>query len=241
MAAPACSRPWSRGSNLLEQTWRRMGRSAIAALAAGVFALTFSSRGAEEPAGGGEEDGWAAFRMIAQRNIFDPNRSGPSVPARPREVAPPARVETFALVGTMVYEKGRFAFFDGSSSEYRRAAHKGETIAGFTVEEITPQGVKLVNGDKVLNLALREEVRREDEGEWKKGGTSSLRWETRSGSGSGSGGSRRFGFRETSSSSSSSFRRERESESKSSGSGGSDADASEVLKRLMEQREKELK
>src|SRR5690348_9065903 len=49
---------------------------------------------------------FSAFRLVVDRNIFDPNRAprrGPTAPVR--------TVDAFTLVGTMSYEKGIFAFF----------------------------------------------------------------------------------------------------------------------------------
>src|SRR4029077_17773290 len=82
------------------------------------------------------------FALIAQRNIFDPDR-------RPHEVrstgpvtrAP--RVESFALVGVMSYDKGTFAFFDGTRSDYQKALKVDDTIAGYRVSNIDAETVKL--------------------------------------------------------------------------------------------------
>jgi hypothetical protein len=60
---------------------------------------------------------YTSFRIIAERNIFNPNRSGRAGRnATRREPEKRKRVESFALVGTLSYEKGQFAFFDGASS-----------------------------------------------------------------------------------------------------------------------------
>ena len=71
---------------------------------------------------------YQSFKIITDRNIFDPNRSSRS--SRRTEEAKPARVESFALVGTMSYENGTYAFFDGTGSSYRKAIKTGDTIAG---------------------------------------------------------------------------------------------------------------
>ena len=76
-----------------------------------------------------------AFRLIAERNIFNPNRSGRRDYTR-REPDRRSRVESFALVGTMSYEKGRFAFFDGTSSDYRKVIGASDQIAGYTLSLI---------------------------------------------------------------------------------------------------------
>ncbi len=110
---------------------------------------------------------YSAFRIIAERNIFNPNRSDRS--GRSPRAASESRVATpsFALVGTMCYAKGRFAFFDGSSSEYRKALEPAGSIAGYKIAAITPGHVKLesTNGQPV-ELAVGMQMKKQDEGDW---------------------------------------------------------------------------
>ena len=110
---------------------------------------------------------YSAFRIIAERNIFNPNRSDRS--GRSPRAASESRVATpsFALVGTMCYAKGRFAFFDGSSSEYRKALEPAESIAGYKIAAITPGHVKLesTNGQPV-ELAVGMQMKKQVEGDW---------------------------------------------------------------------------
>ena len=61
------------------------------------------------------------FKIITQRNIFDPNRSAPGQRRRDQDRPRPTRIDYLNLVGAMSYEKGRFAFFDGTCSEYRKS------------------------------------------------------------------------------------------------------------------------
>src|SRR5271167_1737375 len=63
------------------------------------------------------EADFSSFQVISERNIFNPNRTARHRGGnRPQPVA-----DAFALVGTMSYAKGAFAFFDGTSSDYRKA------------------------------------------------------------------------------------------------------------------------
>lgn len=134
------------------------------------------------------------------------------------------RVQSFALVGTMSYEKGQVAFFDGSGSEFRKAVRQGETIAGHTVREITQKSVRMEQDGKTVELKVNSQLRREEDGPW----VASARTESYSGGGDGgSSESKPAGSGSASSSGSS--------------SSSSSADVNEVLKRLMEQREKEMK
>jgi len=164
----------------------------------------------DEPTGGTNAVSpldFAAFRLITERNIFDPNRRarrGPP-PSRPRDV------DAFTLVGTMNYSKGDFAFFDGTSSSYRKVLKVAGTIAGYTVQAISPESVKLVRENKQLELAVGTQLRRQDDGTWVQA--------TRAGS-----------YAADSSSSP-------DSSSSTSSSSGADSD---VLKRLMERRQKSM-
>lgn len=55
-----------------------------------------------------------AFRVISDRNIFNPNRFARNSSRVRTETRPTARADAFTLVGLMAYEKGTFAFFDGA-------------------------------------------------------------------------------------------------------------------------------
>ena len=109
---------------------------------------------------------FSSFKILTERNIFDPNRSGRSA----RGSGTPARqpkVQTFALVGVLTSDKGRVAFFDGSSPDYKKAVNVAGTIASYKVKEIAPNYVKLDLDGKETRLAVGMQMRREDEGEWR--------------------------------------------------------------------------
>lgn len=106
------------------------------------------------------------FKIITERNIFDPNRSAPGRVRRNEDKPKPTRVDYLNLVGAMSYDKGRFAFFDGSSSEYRKSVKPGDSIAGYKVAEVSPDKVTLQSGDKKIDLPVGGQMKRQDEGEW---------------------------------------------------------------------------
>jgi hypothetical protein len=108
---------------------------------------------------------YQSFKIIPERNIFNPNRSARST-RNDKEPEKPKKVESFALRGTMSYEKGTFAFFEGSSSEFRKALSPNQTIAGYTITAIEPNSVKLEHGSNKVEIAVGQQMRREDEGEW---------------------------------------------------------------------------
>jgi hypothetical protein len=107
---------------------------------------------------------YSAFKLVVDRNIFDPNRS----PRSTRVAAQPKTVPSFTLVGTMSYEKGVFAFFDGTSSDYKKVLKPDEAIAGYKVVAISADSVKLMLNTNVLQLNVGARMRQRDDGAWEK-------------------------------------------------------------------------
>ncbi|HEX5222597.1 MAG TPA: hypothetical protein VFZ59_23785 [Verrucomicrobiae bacterium] len=109
-----------------------------------------------------------SFRVISDRNIFNPNRYARSSGGRPRAESsrPASRVESFTLVGLMQYEKGVFAFFDGTSPNYRKTLEADGEISGFKISGLTPHELKLHSGTNEFTLRVGMQVRREDGGDW---------------------------------------------------------------------------
>ncbi len=102
------------------------------------------------------------FRILAERNIFDPNRVG-----RTRAVGPEApRGDVLMLVGSMNSPRGLYAFFDGSKMDYRRALHEGESVAEYTVNHISSDAVELSRAGKPLTLKIGQGLRRPEGGDW---------------------------------------------------------------------------
>ncbi len=119
---------------------------------------------ATRPGNGPIQLDFSAFRIIADRNIFDPNRQ----PNRRfiRGNGPPRTTESFSLVGIMSYEKGTFAFFDGTSSDYRKALQLAGAIADYKITSIAPDSVKLASSTNELELRVGMQLRRQDDGGW---------------------------------------------------------------------------
>jgi hypothetical protein len=164
-----------------------------------------------------------AFKTVAERNIFNGNRSGQRVVSR--SVAQRVtKVDSFTLVGTMNSEKGDLAFFDGSDSDFRKAIKLNQRVGEFEVHEIWPAGVKLRQGTNEFALRVGAALRREDGGNWHYSDAGSYA------STSGSGSSR---SRDNGSSASP------ESSTSSSTAPLPTAEVNEVLRKLMEKREKE--
>jgi len=112
--------------------------------------------------------------FVTERNIFDPNRvPHTTYTPRVRTTRTTTRTRTsnsaptFSLVGTMSYEKGLFAFFNGNNSDLKRVLPVNARIAGYTVAKIVSGRVLLVSDDKKEQLELKVgEVMRQDSGKW---------------------------------------------------------------------------
>lgn len=227
-------------------------------------AATVETERAPEPgpkpaASSGKLD-FSSFKSVAERNIFNGNRSGQRMTStRSSTQQRSVRVESFSLVGTLLSEdRDPVAFFDGTGSELRKALKAGGTIAGFTVKEILHAGVRLAEGTNTLDVLVGSGMRREDEGLWKSstvvisyasasgggtsggsGGSSSSRARTdNTGNNNGRSAGRNAGGRNGATA-----RSDTGGGSAASSSSSSDslpaAQVDEVLKRLMEKREKE--
>jgi hypothetical protein len=226
--------------NAANQVLRAWGVALLLASVAG-FDVTAQSTNSTastsarlEPATGRLDE--SAFRIVAERNIFNATRSGAGevrVPSRR-----PSTVEYFTLVGTMDYEKGTFAFFDGSSSQYTKVIQADSVIAGHKLLDVTANSVKLEAEGKEIELPVGSQMRREDEGAWQVAEARRGLSVASNGNGDSSGRSDRSDRND----SSSRYRRNDSSES-STHSSGSTASSSEsedeILKRLMERRAKE--
>jgi hypothetical protein len=126
-----------------------------------ILALALASRfssGGQSNDVPGPADYESFSRFVTERNIFDPNRYARSSPDRPSHRPTVSRsAPSFTLVGTMNYQKGMFAFFDGNSSDLRKVLYQSDSnsIAGYTVSEITPTGVKLQSADKRKTVTMK--------------------------------------------------------------------------------------
>lgn len=116
----------------------------------------------------GADSKFEGFRVITERNIFNPTRIGRSR-AAPEEKPP--RVDEISLVGTMHYDKGVVAFFDSPDAQYRKNLREGESIAGFKVSRISPDGVELLREDKPVSLKVNQQLRRREGADWSVGAT----------------------------------------------------------------------
>lgn len=169
---------------------------------------------------------YAAFtRFITDRNIFDPNRQ-PHHTSSHRTVSRPqthsASAPAFSLVGTMGYEKGMFAFFNGNSADLKKALLVSGKIADYTVTKIDYGHVTLESTNQAQKLELKVgDVMREENGAWQLAAPG----DTAIGTGA----------------SESSGGKSAENSGSNNSTPPSAGEANDILKRLMEKREQENK
>jgi hypothetical protein len=189
---------------------------ALALAAGGAFAQSNNVPGAAD---------YASFsKFVTDRNIFDPNRQ-PHYTSNRTRTRTRTRVNNsapqFSLVGTMAYEKGMFAFFNGNNDELKQALSTDGKIAGYTVTDVSKGRTVIESADKKQKIELHiGDVMRQENGKWELSGQGEV----------------------TGSSSSPSASSETASPAADSNSTSTPSPASEpndVIKRLMEKRAKE--
>jgi hypothetical protein len=158
-----------------------------------------------------------AFRLIVDRNIFNPNRSGRS--SRSADEAPAVRTDTIAFVGTMDYDKGVFAIFDGSEAGFRKKLRAGDSVGPFAIKRVTSDSVDLEREGQASTLKIGQQLRRPEGGEWSVSGIDLSRPDATSS---------RSGYLGRPA-------------ADPSAAPAIPSDASDTLRRLMEQRQKQLK
>ena len=185
-----------------------------------------------------------SFKLVSERNIFDPNRTSRANRIMTKAPEVPPKIESFSLIGALLWEEGTNAFFAGTESPYNTVLSPGESIAGHKFVQLEPDSVRLETNGNPINLSIGMQMKRVGEGSWQlvvgtANPSSAIQTRDR-GSDSGE---RRNGR------SSSDERRDRRSfsDNRSSarpspapiGDSGTGESAEDILKRLMEKRRQE--
>jgi hypothetical protein len=113
-----------------------------------------------------QSEGFGPFRVIVERNIFDPNRLPLVRPVEtgPVELSEPA--ETVDLLGTWISNRQTIAFVEGSRPALSGTLVPGGEVGSWRVAGIENGRVVLeTNGDR-LEWPVGQRIRRSDEGGW---------------------------------------------------------------------------
>ena len=102
-----------------------------------------------------------AFRLLRTKNMFDPNRR----PARTETASAPRpapvrenKSSSLSLTGTMVTEGKTLAFFTGTRADYSKVLSVGDTIADCKITAIRPAEVEMERGGKPGVLAVGHQL-----------------------------------------------------------------------------------
>ena len=109
---------------------------------------------------------YAFFKPIPERNIFNPNRMTHDVRTNQADTVSTPPTDAFALVGTMTYEKGTFAFFSGPKADYQKVLQRNGEIAGFKITAITPDAVTLASSNSTVEVHVGAQLQRDAAAGW---------------------------------------------------------------------------
>jgi hypothetical protein len=115
----------------------------------------------EAPAGAPE---FKDFKIILDRNVFDPSRSQRSSrEERTRRVQPPDRL---VLAGALIDNQRAVAFFEGSKREYNTEIQRGETIDGYVITSIRTDRIIMQKGNHRIDLPVGSSLTKRSGEDW---------------------------------------------------------------------------
>jgi hypothetical protein len=98
--------------------------------------------------------GYEVYRNVRSKNLFDPTRRGITRvdPEAAARAAASTRTRSLALTGTMVTEGKSLAFFSGSAADGSRVVPVGNSVSNFKVASISTTQVSLEHDGKTITL-----------------------------------------------------------------------------------------
>jgi type II secretory pathway component PulC len=101
----------------------------------------------------------ADYTVIAEQNLFNPERKIPEAKA---EAAPLPKPD-FVLYGTLISSDVSLAYLEDlkapANVKRQRAMRKGEVMSGFTLKEIEPDKVLMTRGEEKLEVRITDKAR----------------------------------------------------------------------------------
>ncbi len=113
------------------------------------------------------EDGFSAYKVLSERNIFSPTRGTP-VEEREEQTpeAPVVLLDAIKLLGVVVVDGLPTAFFAGNVEGVSGMRQLGDRLAGLEVKTIATTGVLLAGEQGELKLAVGSAMTRRGDEEW---------------------------------------------------------------------------
>ena len=105
--------------------------------------------------------GFEAFRLMRTKNMFDPNRRPARTETASGRTTAPVRENkssTLSLTGTMVTEGKTLAFFSGTRGDYSKVLSVGGTVADCKITAIKATEVEMERGGKPGTLAVGHQL-----------------------------------------------------------------------------------
>jgi hypothetical protein len=177
--------------------------------------------------------GFDDFRLILDRNIFSPTRTGKQADEKTTEAAAaaaqaaPPVPEQMNLLGTLLTNQRRVAFISGSPEPAFKEATVGTKIGVWTISAIDTRQLELTNQQQTMIWPIGKRLEREADGPWELKGDNVVS-HAHAGDGTHAGDGAHAGDGTTSGSS-----------VRAGGPPAGAAGKSDVLKKMMERRKKE--
>lgn len=105
------------------------------------------------------------FKIIYERNMFNAHRIGftPRISREGRE----ANGDMVVLVGTLIEQKKALAFFDSADPRFRRVMKEGTRLpSGHILKTVEADGVILFKDNASAKVQVTQRLHRMDNGEW---------------------------------------------------------------------------
>jgi len=106
------------------------------------------------------------FRIILERNIFDPDRRAKPAFSNASPQPTPVPTEEIRLVGTVINKGEAIAFFKGSDSSFNGQWKQGDTIAGLRIKEIGTRGLILENQRQKIEMKVGAGITTSNREKW---------------------------------------------------------------------------
>ena len=108
---------------------------------------------------------FSEFRIILERNIFDPGRTpGYGNAARSRERPP--ETERLYLKGVLIQKGAALAFFEGTKAAYNAIRTTGESIGEFKISHIHTERIIIEGEGRRIEIPVGSGLMKEEGREW---------------------------------------------------------------------------